>query len=135
MLHLNDRQLLSTNYIRIWISLLDTLATSEQILEFSEFQHHETMCRQICNTLCKLMTLMTKEDLSQLQDILMKYYDVCSEHFSKFLKSLLPDQLELVMEALNYIQQLGPDSSLSASQQSTLNMFKELLNMQTQYVD
>lgn len=135
MLHLNNRQLLSTNYMRIWISLLDTLATSEQILEFSEFQHHETMCRQICNTLCKLMILMTKEDLSQLQDIVIKYYDICSEHFSKFLKSLLPDQLELVMEALNYIQQFGPDSSLSASQQSTLTMLKELLNLQTQYVD
>lgn len=81
------------------------------------------------------MILMTKEDLSQLQDIVIKYYDICSEHFSKFLKSLLPDQLELVMEALNYIQQFGPDSSLSASQQSTLTMLKELLNLQTQYVD
>ena len=74
MLNLNHRELLSNNYIRVWFTLLDSLANSEHIDDFSEFQHHETMCRQICNALCKLMTLMTKDDLSQLQEAVMKYY-------------------------------------------------------------
>ncbi|EFX85475.1 hypothetical protein DAPPUDRAFT_314210 [Daphnia pulex] len=128
MLNLNHRELLSNNYIRIWFTLLDSLANSEHIDDFSEFQHHETMCRQICNALCKLMTLMTKDDLSQLQEAVMKYYDVCSSQFGKFLKSLLPEQLELVIEASSYIRQLGqPIESLTQSQKSAVELFQELL--------
>uniref|UniRef100_A0A0P6FSH6 HEAT repeat-containing protein 6 n=1 Tax=Daphnia magna TaxID=35525 RepID=A0A0P6FSH6_9CRUS len=74
MLNVKHRELLSHHYIRIWFTLLDSLANSEHIDDFSEFQHHETMCRQICNALCKLMTLITKDDLSQLQEAVMKYY-------------------------------------------------------------
>lgn len=74
VLNLKHRELLSNNYIKIWYTLLDSLANSENIDDFSEFQHHETMCRQICNAMCKLMTLMTKDDLSQLQEAVMKYY-------------------------------------------------------------
>ena len=128
MLNLKQRELLSNYYIRIWFTLLDSLASSEHIDDFSEFQHHETMCRQICNALCKLITLMTKDDLSQLQEPVMKYYDVCSSHFCKFLKSLLPEQLELVMEASDYIRQLGlPTDSLTQSQKSAIELFQELL--------
>ncbi len=74
------------------------------------------------------MTLMTKDDLSQLQEAVMKYYDVCSSHFGKFLKSLLPEQLELVMEASDYIRQLGlPTDSLTQIQMSAIELFQELL--------
>ncbi|KZS17905.1 HEAT repeat-containing protein 6 [Daphnia magna] len=128
MLNVKHRELLSHHYIRIWFTLLDSLANSEHIDDFSEFQHHETMCRQICNALCKLMTLITKDDLSQLQEAVMKYYDVFSAQFSKFLKSLLPEQLELVIEASEYIRQLGqPVGSLTQSQKSAVELFQELL--------
>ncbi|KAI9561255.1 hypothetical protein GHT06_012211 [Daphnia sinensis] len=128
MLNVKHRELLSHHYIRIWFTLLDSLANSEHIDDFSEFQHHETMCRQICNALCKLITLITKDDLSQLQEAVMKYYDVFSAQFSKFLKSLLPEQLELVIEASEYMRQLGqPVGSLTQSQKSAVELFQELL--------
>lgn len=128
MLHLNCRQLLSANYTRIWQVLLSCLASCEQIDDFSEFQHHETMCRQICNTLCRMMTLATKEDLSNLHEILIKYYDVCLVHFEKYSKSLLPDQLEMVLEASNYVKQ-AVSPSLTSSQRSALELFNELLRI------
>lgn len=71
---------------------------------------------------------MTKDDLGQLYEALMKYYDVFSSHFGKFLKSLLPDQLELVIEASGYVRQLGlPHGSLTATQKSTLELLQDLL--------
>ena len=127
LLYLNHRQILGSHFSRLWLALLDSLATSEQIDDFSEFQHHETMCRSICNTMCKLITLMTKEDLSQLHEVIMKYYDVCSANFSKFLKSLLPEQLELVIEASNYVRLLKQSSGLLSSQTTTLELFQDLL--------
>ena len=128
MLNLQKRELLSNYYLRIWCALLESLGNSEQIEEFAEFQHHETMCRQICNTLCKLITLMSKEDLGLLQDPVMKYYDACSSHFGKFLKSLLPEQLELVIEASNYVRQFDlQNDSLTEGQKATVHLFQELL--------
>lgn len=128
MLNLNRRELLSSFYVRIWFALLESLANSEHIEEFAEFQHHETMCRQICNTLCKLITLMSKEDLSQLHEPVTKYYDACSSHFGKFLKSLLPEQLELVIEASDYVRQFDLKNDLfSESQKATIALFQELL--------
>lgn len=127
LLYLNHRQILGNHFNRLWIALLDSLATSEQIDDFNEFQHHETMCRSICNTICKLITLLTKEDLGQLNDVIMKYFDVCSANFSKFLKSLLPEQQHLVMEASNYVKLLEQSSGLLSSQMSTLELFKDLL--------
>jgi len=54
--------------------------------------------------------------------------DVCSSHFGKFLKSLLPEQLEQVIEASNHIRQLGqPIGSLTRSQNSAVELFTELL--------
>lgn len=128
MLNLQSREMLSNFYIRMWLTLLDTLASSEHIDDFAEFQHHETMCRQICNALCKLMTLMKKDDINQLHEAVMKYYDICSSHFGKFLKSLLPEQLELVLEASNYLRQLVFQvDSLSQNQKSAVELFQELL--------
>lgn len=128
LLYLNDRQILGNHFIRLWISLLDSLSCSEQIDDFSEFQHHENMCRSICNTMCKLITLMTKEDLNQLEEVVMKYYDVCHSSFTKFLKSLLPDRLELVIEASNYVRQFVQSPALlSKEQKSTLELFQNLL--------
>lgn len=124
---LNDRALLSKHFVRIWLALLDALSSSEQIDDFAEFQHHETMCRQICNTCCKLVTLLAKEDLSQLLETLVKYYDVCSSHFGKFLRSLLPDQLELVMEASAHLKQLKQSGQLSRDQETTLQLLQELV--------
>lgn len=128
MLNLQSREMLSNYYIRIWLTLLESLANSEHIDDFAEFQHHETMCRQICNALCKLISLMTKDDLSHLQEAVLKYHDVCSSHFGKFLKSLLPEQLELVIEASDYVKLLGqPVDLLSHSQKSAIELFQELL--------
>ena len=63
MLNLKHREL--NYYIRIWFTLFDSLTNSEHIIDdFSEFEHHETMCGPICNALCKLVSLMTKDDLS-----------------------------------------------------------------------
>lgn len=128
ILHLRDRELMTNYYMRIWVALLDSLAASEQIEDFSEYQHQNTMCRQICNALCKLITLMTQDDLGQLHEAIMNYYDIFSSHFNQFLKSLLPEQLELVIEAANYVQQLGlSNSSLTYSQRSTIELLQELL--------
>jgi hypothetical protein len=129
MLHFNSRSLLSTHYIRIWSTLLESLASSEQIEDFAEYQHHERFEAQICNTLCKLVTLMTKEDLSSLNEILVKYYDVCAQCFEKFLKSLLPDQLELMLEASSYVQQLKVLGQHTPNQQSALDLVTELLKV------
>lgn len=60
--------------------------------------------------------------------IFIVFPDVCSSHFGKFLKSLLPEQLELVIEASSYIRQLGqPIESLTQSQKSAVELFQELL--------
>lgn len=53
--------------------------------------------------------------------------DVCSSQFGKFLKSLLPEQLELVIEASTHIRQLGQPIHLTQSQNSAVELFTELL--------
>ena len=127
LLHLHDRNILANYYFRLWGALLETLANSEHVDDFSEFLHHETMCKQICKTLCKLIVFITKDDLRQLNDIIIQHYDVCSAQFSIFLKSLLPDQLELVIEASNHLKHIQQDVQLTANQNASLELLRQLI--------
>ena len=131
MLHLSSRTLLSKNYFPIWTALLESLASSEQINDFAEYQHHERFEMQICTTICKLITLMTSDDLSTLHEILIKYYDTCGLCFEKFLKSVLPDQLELLLEASTHIQHMNMTTAyyLTPDKKSALNLFNDLLQL------
>lgn len=126
LLYLPERDILANYYFRLWGALLETLTNSEHVDDFAEFQHHETMCKQICKSLSKLIALIAKDDLTQLYDIIMQHYDVCSAQFSTFLKSLLPDQVELVIEASNHLKHIQQDEQLTSNQSASLQLLREL---------
>ena len=101
-----------------WGHLLEALETAQNITDFNEFKHRDTLLRQICLTLCRVVSLLEPADLAQAADTLAAHLDTVTAHLSRLPSALLPEQSEPLLAAVENLRLLkqNRDGALSAEQ-------------------
>nr|CAD7394974.1 unnamed protein product [Timema cristinae] len=80
------RQQYGSHFVHVWTALLDGLENSSTMEDFSEYRHHDNLIHQLCQSLSHLATLVRREDLTALHEVLVFRMDVLQQHMAKFSK-------------------------------------------------
>lgn len=75
-----------------------------------------------------LVTLLQREDLSQLKDIIQLYFDLFKAHFRKVVERLVPEKSSIISSASYTLTTLSKDDSLNVDE---INILKYLMEVCT----
>ncbi|XP_043198699.1 HEAT repeat-containing protein 6-like [Amphibalanus amphitrite] len=107
-----------------WRHLLEALETAQNITDFNEFKHRDTLLRQVCLTLCRVVSLLEPADLAEAADALASHLDTVSAHLARLPSALLPEQSEPLLAAQDNLRLLKQRraGALSAEQSRAVEL-------------
>lgn len=94
-------------FIPIWTALLKALENSQHLENFTEYKHRDNLVEQLCLSLGRLTTLLTKDDLIALESTLNLYFDCLKTHMHKVLERMVPEKSTDLSSAACYLDTLG----------------------------
>ncbi|KAK4874117.1 hypothetical protein RN001_013477 [Aquatica leii] len=124
----NDKETYGSYFLIIWESLVDALENTQNIEDFSEYNHQDHLVDQICLTLGHLTTLLSKADLSSINSSVQLHYELLVSQMHKVIERLLPEKSTVLLQAAAHLKTIASED-LTKEQQSVLNcLFKIFVN-------
>ncbi|XP_021942024.1 HEAT repeat-containing protein 6 isoform X3 [Zootermopsis nevadensis] len=114
----SNRQQYGSCYISTWTALLNGLDNSQNMEDFSEYQHRDSLLNQICLTLSHLASVATRRDLAPLQDLLTFHLDTLQQHLLRFHERVVPEKAAALAAASNHATSLLHLSDLTPNENS-----------------
>ncbi|KAF5291427.1 hypothetical protein FQR65_LT01738 [Abscondita terminalis] len=102
-----DRETYGRYYLIIWKSLLNALENTQNIEDFSEYNHQDHLVEQICLTLGHLTNLLVMGDLHLINDSIQLHYDLLAIQMHKVLDRLLPEKSTILLMAGSRLKDIG----------------------------
>lgn len=114
-------------FIPVWVALLKALENSQTIDDIGEYKHRDNLIDQVrkkiglwiaivynknwnifqvCLSLGHLATLLIKEDLFTLNDVIQPYLDILKIHTGKVWKRLIPEKATVLFDAAYTLKQI-----------------------------
>lgn len=90
----------------IWNCLLVALEQSNNLTDFNEYKHRDTLQDQLCTAICHLLSLATIEDVAQMKNYLFPLIDVTKQNWDRAINRSPPEYHNQVINACNSIKSL-----------------------------
>ncbi|XP_037073402.1 HEAT repeat-containing protein 6-like [Pollicipes pollicipes] len=123
-----DRTAYGDQFLMAWSRMLEALETAQNITDFNEFKHRDTLLRQVCLTLCHLAALLQAADLAQAADALAAHLETVTAHMSRLPSALLPEQSAPLLAARENLRLLKQNrgGALSADKTEALKLLSDV---------
>nr|CAD7572416.1 unnamed protein product [Timema californicum] len=111
-----------SHFVHVWTALLDGLENSSTMEDFSEYRHHDNLIHQLCQSLSHLATLVRREDLTALHEVLVFRMDVLQQHMAKFSRDAPPEKSALLYTAASHCSALLQSPGLNTGEHNSAAM-------------
>ncbi|KAK9885381.1 hypothetical protein WA026_010880 [Henosepilachna vigintioctopunctata] len=101
------RKFYGVHFVTTWRALLTALENSQNINDYSEYQHRDQLVIQICLTLGHLVTLLENDDLPCLHESLRLFFDTLKSQMKRVNETLIPEQSNKIFSAAVHLKTLG----------------------------
>ncbi|XP_031353548.1 HEAT repeat-containing protein 6-like isoform X2 [Photinus pyralis] len=125
---INTREGYQNYFVFVWESLLKALENTQNIEDFSEYNHQDHLVDQICLTLGHLTTLLRPEDFALINSSTYLYLDLLQHQMHKVLDRLLPERSAVLLSAATHLRYMHVESYTSEQRQLYLDLLKVYTN-------
>lgn len=78
-------------FIDIWSCLLAALEQSNNLTDFNEYKHRDTLQDQLCSSICHVISVATAEDVVQMKNEVFPLIDITKQNWNRVFNRLLPE--------------------------------------------
>lgn len=87
------------HFINIWNCLLMALEQSNNLTDFNEYKHRDTLQDQICMVICHLINLMRLDDVVAMKNELFPLMDITKQNWNRVFNRWLPECQDKILAA------------------------------------
>ncbi|KAL1517072.1 hypothetical protein ABEB36_000884 [Hypothenemus hampei] len=117
-------------YIPIWEALLQALENSQHFDDLSEYKHRDNLVEQICLTLAHLTTLLTKEDLLSLENLINMHLETLKNHVQRTMELLVPEKSSNFVLAECALATFDSVVGIGAMEKGVVDLLKSIFTSQ-----
>jgi len=122
----SNRDLYGPHFYIIWTSLLKALENTQNVDDFSEYNHRDHLVEQICLTMGHLTTLLTPNDLVHIQDNTLFHLDLLKLQMHRVLERLVPEKSTVLLSAATHLNGLILIKDLNNEQKQTIKILLDV---------
>lgn len=78
-------------FINIWSCLLVALEQSNNLTDFNEYKHRDTLQDQLCTSICHLLAISTVDDVVQMKNEVFPIIDITKQNWNRVFNRWLPE--------------------------------------------
>lgn len=85
------RQNFGVYFLKIWSSLLEALEQSNNMTDYSEYKHRDTLQDQICSSICHFIEIATVDDIVPMKNEVFPLIDITKQNWNRVFNRWLPE--------------------------------------------
>lgn len=114
-------------FINIWSCLLVALEQSNNLTDFNEYKHRDTLQDQLCSSLCHIISISTLEDVGSMKNEVFPLIDITKQNWNRVFNRWLPECQGKICTAVNSLKCLeGKTSEQKNSIEILISCFQPL---------
>ncbi|KAF2895184.1 hypothetical protein ILUMI_10984 [Ignelater luminosus] len=121
-----NREMYGQHFFEIWTSLLKALENTQNVEDFSEYNHRDHLVEQICISVGHMITLLTIEDLTHIHSSIILYLDIFKLQMHRVLERVVPEKSSILLVASNHLNELKSTTNLTLEQKETLQILHDV---------
>ncbi|KAK5641733.1 hypothetical protein RI129_010280 [Pyrocoelia pectoralis] len=125
---INTREGYHNYFAFVWEALLKALENTQNIEDFSEYNHQDHLVDQVCLTLGHLTTLIKPDDFALIKNCTYLYLDLLQQQMRKVLDRLLPEKSSVLLSAATHLRNVSIENYRSEERQLCLDLLKVYTN-------
>lgn len=86
-----SRENFASFFIDIWSCLLIALEQSNNLTDFNEYKHRDTLQDQLCTSICHLISVATIDDVVQMKNEVFPLIDITKQNWNRVFNRWLPE--------------------------------------------
>jgi hypothetical protein len=106
-----SRENFAAFFIDIWSCLLVALEQSNNLTDFNEYKHRDTLQDQLCSSICHILTVAGPEDVKQMKDEVFPLIDITKQNWNRVFNRWLPENQGRVLAAAESLKKIAWKSS------------------------
>lgn len=122
----NSRELYGQHFYIIWASLLKALENTQNVEDFSEYNHRDHLVEQICLAIGHMTTLLTNEDLPHIDDNIILHLDLFKLQMHRVLERVVPEKSSVLLSAATHLNNLILQADMSPEQKNTVKILLDV---------
>ena len=106
-----SRENFSTFFLEIWSCLLVSLEQSNNLTDFNEYKHRDTLQDQLCSSICHLISVATADDVVQMKNEVFPLIDITKQNWNRVFNRWLPECQGKILSAAEKLKSIACKSS------------------------
>lgn len=105
------RQNFGIHFIEIWMCLLEALEQSNNMTDFIEYKHRDTLQDQICSSICHFLNLATADDVVRMKNEVFPLIDITKQNWNRVYNRWLPECQGKILNATTSLKGINCKTS------------------------
>ena len=102
-----SRDNFGTFFVDIWSVLLIALEQSNNLTDFNEYKHRDTLQDQLCSSMCHFIAIATVEDVVPMKNQVFPLIDITKQNWNRVFNRWLPECQGKVFNAIESLKNLA----------------------------
>lgn len=98
-------------FIEIWCCLLAALEQSNNLTDFNEYKHRDTLQDQLCSSICHILTIATSDDVIPMKNEVFPLIDITKQNWNRVFNRWLPECQGKILTAAESLKNIPCKSS------------------------
>lgn len=98
-------------FLNIWSCLLVALEQSNNLTDFNEYKHRDTLQDQLCSSICHVISVSTAEDVVQMKNEVFPLIDITKQNWNRVFNRWLPECQGKIFTAATNLKKIESKSS------------------------
>lgn len=101
-----SRDHFGVHFVDIWSCLLVALEQSNNLTDFNEYKHRDTLQDQLCLSICHLLTITSANDVVQMKNEVFPLVDITKQNWNRVFSRWLPESQGKILSASSSLKKL-----------------------------
>lgn len=101
-----SRENFGGHFIKVWSCLLAALEQSNNLTDFNEYKHRDTLQDQLCLSICHVISIATADDLVQMKNEVFPLIDITKQNWNRVWNRWLPECQGKIITASNNLRSI-----------------------------
>ena len=86
-----SREKFSGYFFDVWSCLVLALEQSNNLTDFNEYKHRDTLQDQLCSSICHIINVSTVDDVVQMKNVVFPLIDITKQNWNRVYNRWLPE--------------------------------------------
>lgn len=106
-----NRANFAAHFVDIWSCLLVALEQSNNLIDFNEYKHRDTLQDQLCSSMCHIINIATAEDVVQMKNEVFPLIDITKQNWNRVFNRWLPEGQGKILTAAESLKSIACKTS------------------------